>query len=395
MYEVDMKESDNLTALQAAVTSFQPSMSTYQRDHSAYKFQMAVDVIFHKAVDPTVITQPAITLTSEMVAVYGAHPLEDINRQLLNLVEIYEHNGSGWVFSHFASLQLTLWHLDPLRASAFVPLPEWIRDEKATTNIIGTGDDCFKWTVLAGMHPTTADNPNRMVNYVEHACGYDFSSLCFPVSLSSIAPFAIKNNLSINVYGVEDEKKVIFPLCVTDSDVPGRHVDLLLHGCNGDHHYSAIKNFSRLISRQLSNHGHAIYCCKKCLHAYSTKELLAVDYCHVQRTKFPLDPKCHFTNIQKQLSATFVVYADFESILKPLNEGVDVTQGVSTGTASSTTVYQEHVPCSFAYKVDRDFSRPLVMYPGEDSATKFVRVLQKEAKQLCDEYIAKPKTMGI
>ena len=158
MYEVDVKESDNLTALQGAVTSFQPSMSVYQRDHSAYKFQMAVDVIFHKAVDPTVITQPVVTLISEMVADYGAPPLEDINRQLLNLVEIYEHNGSGWVFSHFTSLQLTLWHLDPLRASAFVPLPEWIRDKKATTNIIGTGNDCFKWAVLAGMQvrrPTT------------------------------------------------------------------------------------------------------------------------------------------------------------------------------------------------------------------------------------------------
>ena len=145
--------------------------------------------------------------------------------------------------------------------------------------------------------------------------GYDFWSFCFPVSLSSIAPFTAKNNLSINVYGVEDEKKVIYPVCVTDSVVPGRHVDLLLHECNGDAHYSTIKDFSRLISGQLSNHGHAIYCCKKCLHAYSTKELLAahaVDCCHVQRTKFPLDPRCHFTNIQKQLSAPFVVYADFE-----------------------------------------------------------------------------------
>ena len=153
--------------------------------------------------------------------------------------------------------------------------------------------------------------------------------------------FAAKNNLSINVYGVEEEKKVIFPLCVTDSVVPDRHVDLPLHECNGDQHYSAIKNFTRLISGQLSNHGHAIYCCKKCLHTYSTKELLAVhavDCCHVQRTKFPLDPRCHFTNIQKQLSAPFVVYADFESILKPVNDGVDVTQGVSTVTASSTTV---------------------------------------------------------
>ena len=277
-------------------------------------------------------------------------------------MEIYEHNGSGWVFSHFASLQLTLWHLDPLRASAFVPLPEWIRDKKATTNIIGTGNDCFKWAILAGMPPTMDNHPNRMVNYVEHACGHDFSSLCFPVSLSLIASFAAKNNLSINVYGVEDEMKVIYPLCVNDSVVPGRHVDLLLHECYGDQHYSTIKDFTR-------NHGHAICCSKKCLHVYSTKELLAthaVDCCHVHHTKFPLDPRCHFTNIQKQLTAPFVVYTDFESILKSVNEGVDVTQGVSTGTASSTTVYQEHVPCSFAYKVvssiDPDFSRTLVMY---------------------------------
>ena len=220
-------------------------------------------------------------------------------------------------------------------------------------------------------------HPNRMVIYMEHACGYDFSSLCFPVSLSSIAPFAARNNLSINVYGVEDEKKV-----------------------NGDQHYSTIKNCSRLISGQLSNHGHVTYCCKKCLRAYSTKELLAahaVDCCHVQRKKVPLGPRCHFTNIQKQLAAPFVVYTDFESILKPVNEGVDVTQGVSTGTASSTTVYHEHVPCSFAYKVvsnvDPDFSQPLVMYRGEDAADKFARDLQKEAKQLCEEYIATPKTM--
>ena len=120
----------------------------------------------------------------------------------MNLVEIYKHNGSGWIFSNFYSLQLTLWHLDPLRASAFVPLPRWIQQKKAVVNVIGTGDDCFKWTVLAGMHPATNDHPNRMDNYVQYASEYDFSSLCFPVSFSSIASFATKNNLSINVYGV-------------------------------------------------------------------------------------------------------------------------------------------------------------------------------------------------
>ena len=130
-----------------------------------------------------------VALTSEMVAIHSDAfpPLEDVNRQLLNCIEVYEHNGSGWVFSNFASLQLTLWHFDPFRASAFVPLPQWIREKKAVVNIGGTGGNCFKRAVLAGMHPVGkhGNNPNRMSTYEEHVNKYDFSSLRFPVPLSS------------------------------------------------------------------------------------------------------------------------------------------------------------------------------------------------------------------
>ena len=79
------------------------------------------------------------------------------------------------------------------------------------------------------------------------------------------------------------------------------------------------------------NHCHTVYCCKQCLHTYSTQELLdahATDCCHAQRTKFPDNPTFRFTNIQKQLPAPFVVQADFESILKPSDKDVDTTQGV-------------------------------------------------------------------
>ena len=150
----------------------------------------------------------------------------------------------------------------------------------------------------------------------------------------------------------------------------------------------------------MSNHSHDVYCCKQCLHAYTTRELLdahATDCCHAQRTKFPDDASCRFTNIQKQLPAPFVVYADFESILKPADKDIDTTQGVAVGLESSSNVFQEQIPCRFAYKVvssvDPNFLRPLVMYRGENAAEKLVRDLQQEAKQLFDEYIATPKPM--
>ena len=57
-------------------------MMDFQQKHSAYKFQIAVSIVSHKAIDPALLTQPPVTITSEMVAVYA----------------VYEQNGSGWVF---------------------------------------------------------------------------------------------------------------------------------------------------------------------------------------------------------------------------------------------------------------------------------------------------------
>ena len=383
----------------------QPTMMNFQRKHQTYKFQIGITIVCHKAGDPSFVTQPPVTLTSEMTAVYDdtTPPLDDVNRQLLNYIEVFELNGSGWVFSHFESLQFILRQLVPLRGSEYIPLPLWIQTKRAVVNVSGTGDDCFKWAVLAGMHPVDA-HTERMSKYAEHMGKNDFSSLRFPAPFSSVGPFAAANNLFINVYGVDDDKEVIYPLRVSSTPVSDRHVCLLLFDRGGIKHYSTIRNFSRLVSSQLSHHNGTVYCCKRCLHAYSSQELLgdhAIDCCHVQRTKSSEDPRCRFTNIQKQLLIPFVVYADFESILQRVNndEAMEATQGVAVGGDEPTASgpFHEHLTCSFAYMVVSsvvpDFSRPLASYRGEDVGEMFVRKLQEEAKQLFQEYIVTPQQL--
>ena len=99
-FTVNLKEAKSLSTLEKAIAVFEPVMMDFQQKHKAYKFQIAVSIVFHKVVDPAVVTQPPVTLTSEMVDVYAdaAPPLNDVNRQLLNFIEVYEQNGSGWVF---------------------------------------------------------------------------------------------------------------------------------------------------------------------------------------------------------------------------------------------------------------------------------------------------------
>ena len=50
----------------------------------------------------------------------------------------------------------------------------------------------------------------------------------FTVSLSSVGYFAAANGMYINVYNVDDDKLVIYPLHVSSALVADRYVDLLL-----------------------------------------------------------------------------------------------------------------------------------------------------------------------
>ena len=97
VFTVHMKEAKSLATLGKPIAEFKPVMMDFQQKDNAYKFQIAVSIVCHKAVDPAVVTQPPVTLTSEMVAVNAdAPPLNDVNRQLSNVIEVYEQNGSGW-----------------------------------------------------------------------------------------------------------------------------------------------------------------------------------------------------------------------------------------------------------------------------------------------------------
>ena len=154
---------------------------------------------------------------------------------------------------------------------------------------------------------------------------------------------------------------------------------LLLTERDGDTHYSTITNFSRLISSQVSKHEHKQFYCYRCLHGFIRQDLLD-DHAKLcsrvdsQRIKMPpKDTKLKFTNIHKQLRCPFVVYADFECLLKSLEVETSPV-GVTEGVKSKSIPYQEHVPCSYAFKVVSDVPdyRPALKHKiSENAASDF------------------------
>ena len=71
------------------------------------------------------------------------------------------------------------------------------------------------------------------------------------------------------------------------------------------------------------------------------------------------------------IPAPFKIYADFECLLKEVDSDCFSYEGISF-----TTKYQDHIPCSFAYKlvcVDDQYSKDVVLYRGKNGVYKFIQ----------------------
>ena len=81
-----------------------------------------------------------------------------------------------------------------------------------------------------------------------------------------------------------------------------------------------------------------------------------------------------FKNYFKQLLSPLKMFADFECALKEVKSS-DKNNG------SYTEKYQDHIPCSFAYKVvcgDNKFSAKVVLYRGKNAVYRFIKSIPNE-----------------
>ena len=80
-----------------------------------------------------------------------------------------------------------------------------------------------------------------------------------------------------------------------------------------------------------------------------------------------------FENYFKQIPVPFKIHADFECNLKI----------VESYEGSYTKNYQDHVLCSFPYKVvciDDRFTKPIAVFRGENAAYEFIKAILKKCK---------------
>ena len=177
------------------------------------------------------------------------------------------------------------------------------------------------------------------------------------------------------------ENKVVYPVYLSDQKFSDS-MDLLLISDKFKRHHVYIKDFERFIFNK-TKYKSKKYFCKNCVRCFSSEKILNEhkENCLVINGKQNVKSESgfiSFKNYSKQISVPFKIYADFECILKIVDGDVECSSN-----SSYTKKYQNHVPCSFAYKVvcvDNKFSKKIVLYRGKDAVYEFIKLILKENK---------------
>ena len=173
------------------------------------------------------------------------------------------------------------------------------------------------------------------------------SRIQYPIRIKDISKFEHQNNISINVYGYEDKK--VFPLCITTMAAARYHINLVYITAGKTSHYVLVEDLSRQVLRQYNNDNNKRYFCQYCLHGCISEEVLKNYFgrfklYEARRIKLPEADdkkgrgKVKFTKTKYQLRIPFVIYADFESVLRKQDSCE------SSSSKCFTTQYQHHVP---------------------------------------------------
>ena len=193
-------------------------------------------------------------------------------------IQNFNQRGSNWRFQRVLSLDVHFTDFQPLRGSTFLPLPSKISTKKAVINMKNNDDQCFKWSVTRALNPVDI-HPERITKELkDQSERLDWSGLKFPVDLKQIIIFEKLNpQISINVFGFEGD---VYPLRLSKSKNE-QTINLLLISDGEKQHYCLIKSLSRLLSSQMSKHGHTNVFCLNCLNHFPNEEKLKIheEYC--------------------------------------------------------------------------------------------------------------------
>ena len=305
--------------------------------------------------------------------------------------------GSGWRFEKVIKLVLHTTRWDPINAGSYIELPQALKNRKAIINMKNQDDKCFMWSVLRALN-LKDNHPERIDNDLKSKVDIlNMQGIQYPVSFRGIDRFESQNpEISITVLGYNKDERVN-TLKVSKYTGCKHDIVLLLIKDGEKSHYCLVKNTSALLASQINKHKGTSNICLNCMNGFKSKDSLNKhkEYCYnnecVNIIMPPPNTFLKFKNFRCSERAPFVIYADFESFIKPM-DSCDPDPN-----KSYTKKCQKHKPSGFSYyikslyeDVKKSEKRTYIKTKEEepDAEDVFVKWLEEDVKEIAN---IKPK----
>ena len=314
--------------------------------------------------------------------------------EIINRIARWISKGSGWVIVRIHKLYFNVVSYVPLKGRSYFPLPGELRNSrKGLINIKNDDNECFRWCHVRHINPVKKD-PQRITQKDRGITKtLDYSGVTFPVTIRDMGKIEKQNKININAYVYNEDGKYVSPIRNSKTAYDDTlNVLLIERETEKEYkqHYVYIKDFNRL-NYNVNKHKNKKHFCLRCLQPFYSEYCLEAHKgdCLIingtQRIEMPQPgSKVFFYQHQKQLPVPFVVYADFEAITENIDSCFPPQH------KSYTQSYQKHKPSGFGYKVvchyDQKYSKPAVIYRGENVIEKFIQHLFREVKD-CQKII--------
>ena len=246
-----------------------------------------------------------------------------MTERILEKMATFQSMGSGWRLYSITKLELHTVRYIPLRGETWIPLPKELDNKEAIINMKNNNDKCFLWCVLRALNPRekNAQRVDKELKLKENTLNMD--GIEYPVNLKDIDKFEKQNpTISITVFGYKE--KSVHPLRNRNNMDREHKIVLILIEKDGVLHHCLVKNVSRLLSSQVSNHKEKHYFCLRCLNPFWTPKSLKkhLEYCsNHEAVKIEMPKKgdiLKFENYYEGERLPFMIYADTESLIKPI-----------------------------------------------------------------------------
>ena len=310
-----------------------------------------------------------------------------------------EAEGSGWQFDNVKKLVLHTTRWDPINAGSYIELPPALKNKNTIINMKNQDEKCFMWCVLRALNPKN-NHPERIDNDLKSKEDtLNMQGIRYPVSFRDIDRFEQQNpEISITVLGYNKDERV-YPLKISKYTGCKHDIVLLLIKDGENSHYCLVKNISALLASQINNHKGTCNICLNCFNGFKSIDSLNKhkEYCYNNEcVKIVMPPPwtyLKFKNFRYSEKAPFVIYADFESLIKNM-DSCDPDPN-----KSYTKKHQKHEPISFSYYI-KSFNesvyesrvRGYVKTKPEDPDAKdvFIKWLEEDVKDIAN---IEPKKM--